>query len=145
MNHWFKEPLNSHFNLLVVYSTKEESKQETWLWWNSDCFRINQHPFFNIKNAFLFILKFQELQFQRLTRELEVERQIVANQLERCRLGAESPSIASTRYKSPWLYFHLSHKLKSFLVVLISYVHIFSLVAVHLPLISEVLKNADLL
>ncbi|OXB82329.1 UNVERIFIED_CONTAM: hypothetical protein H355_004646 [Colinus virginianus] len=37
-----------------------------------------------------------ELQFQRLTRELEVERQIVANQLERCRLGAESPSIAST-------------------------------------------------
>ncbi|NWI20074.1 PKP4 protein, partial [Crypturellus soui] len=41
-------------------------------------------------------LKFQELQFQRLTRELEVERQIVANQLERCRLGAESPSIAST-------------------------------------------------
>uniref|UniRef100_A0A8C0BEL8 Plakophilin 4 n=1 Tax=Buteo japonicus TaxID=224669 RepID=A0A8C0BEL8_9AVES len=61
-----------------------------------DCFRINPHPFFNIKNAFLFILKFQELQFQRLTRELEVERQIVANQLERCRLGAESPSIAST-------------------------------------------------
>ncbi|XP_064370580.1 plakophilin-4 isoform X4 [Dromaius novaehollandiae] len=38
----------------------------------------------------------KELQFQRLTRELEVERQIVANQLERCRLGAESPSIAST-------------------------------------------------
>ncbi|XP_070097097.1 plakophilin-4 isoform X9 [Equus przewalskii] len=38
----------------------------------------------------------QELQFQRLTRELEVERQIVASQLERCRLGAESPSIAST-------------------------------------------------
>uniref|UniRef100_A0A8C6Q8Q0 Plakophilin 4 n=1 Tax=Nannospalax galili TaxID=1026970 RepID=A0A8C6Q8Q0_NANGA len=37
-----------------------------------------------------------ELQFQRLTRELEVERQIVASQLERCRLGAESPSIAST-------------------------------------------------
>ncbi|XP_009463002.1 PREDICTED: plakophilin-4 isoform X3 [Nipponia nippon] len=41
-------------------------------------------------------VKEQELQFQRLTRELEVERQIVANQLERCRLGAESPSIAST-------------------------------------------------
>ncbi|OXB55421.1 hypothetical protein ASZ78_014549 [Callipepla squamata] len=40
-----------------------------------------------------------ELQFQRLTRELEVERQIVANQLERCRLGAESPSIASTSGK----------------------------------------------
>ncbi|KAG2459175.1 PKP4 protein, partial [Polypterus senegalus] len=36
-----------------------------------------------------------ELQFERLTRELEVERQIVASQLERCRLGAESPSIAS--------------------------------------------------
>ncbi|XP_036400841.1 plakophilin-4 isoform X2 [Megalops cyprinoides] len=37
----------------------------------------------------------QELQFERLTRELEVERQIVANQLERCRLGAESPGTAS--------------------------------------------------
>uniref|UniRef100_A0A8C5TD40 Plakophilin 4 n=1 Tax=Malurus cyaneus samueli TaxID=2593467 RepID=A0A8C5TD40_9PASS len=46
-------------------------------------------------------VKEQELQFQRLTRELEVERQIVANQLERCRLGAESPSIASTRYNPP--------------------------------------------
>ncbi|XP_042314414.1 plakophilin-4 [Sceloporus undulatus] len=41
-------------------------------------------------------VKEQELQFQRLTRELEVERQIVASQLERCRLGGESPSIAST-------------------------------------------------
>lgn len=29
-----------------------------------------------------------------------MERQIVASQLERCRLGAESPSIASTRYTS---------------------------------------------
>lgn len=29
-----------------------------------------------------------------------MERQIVASQLERCRLGAESPSIASTRYPS---------------------------------------------
>uniref|UniRef100_A0A665VZW1 Plakophilin 4 n=1 Tax=Echeneis naucrates TaxID=173247 RepID=A0A665VZW1_ECHNA len=37
----------------------------------------------------------QELQFERLTRELEVERQIVANQLERCRLGAESPGAGS--------------------------------------------------
>uniref|UniRef100_A0A672KK03 Plakophilin 4 n=1 Tax=Sinocyclocheilus grahami TaxID=75366 RepID=A0A672KK03_SINGR len=36
-------------------------------------------------------VKEQELQFERLTRELEEERQIVANQLERCRLGAESP------------------------------------------------------
>ncbi|TTI92364.1 Plakophilin-4 [Bagarius yarrelli] len=36
-----------------------------------------------------------ELQFERLTRELEVERQIVANQLERCRLGAESPGAVS--------------------------------------------------
>lgn len=49
--------------------------------------------------AFYF-LESQELQFQRLTRELEVERQIVASQLERCRLGAESPSIASTRYRA---------------------------------------------
>ncbi|KAF3843078.1 hypothetical protein F7725_001927 [Dissostichus mawsoni] len=42
-----------------------------------------------------------ELQFERLTRELEVERQIVANQLERCRLGAESPGAA--RLRSPCL------------------------------------------
>lgn len=47
-----------------------------------------------------YLLDSQELQFQRLTRELEVERQIVASQLERCRLGAESPSIASTRYRA---------------------------------------------
>uniref|UniRef100_A0A8C5I1L6 Plakophilin 4 n=1 Tax=Gouania willdenowi TaxID=441366 RepID=A0A8C5I1L6_GOUWI len=40
-------------------------------------------------------VKEQELQFERLTRELEVERQIVANQLERCRLGAESPDAGS--------------------------------------------------
>lgn len=39
----------------------------------------------------------QELQFERLTRELEVERQIVASQLERCRLGAESPGAGSSR------------------------------------------------
>ncbi|XP_063285695.1 plakophilin-4 isoform X1 [Pelobates fuscus] len=50
-------------------------------------------------------VKEQELQFERLTRELEAERQIVANQLERCRLGAESPSIASvssTEKSFPW-------------------------------------------
>ncbi|XP_029461399.1 plakophilin-4 isoform X2 [Rhinatrema bivittatum] len=50
-------------------------------------------------------VKEQELQFQRLTRELEVERQIVASQLEKCRLGAESPSIASissTEKSFPW-------------------------------------------
>lgn len=40
----------------------------------------------------------QELQFERLTRELEAERQIVASQLEQCRLGAESPGTASARY-----------------------------------------------
>nr|XP_033472113.1 plakophilin-4-like isoform X2 [Epinephelus lanceolatus] len=37
-------------------------------------------------------VKEQELQFERLTRELEEERQIVASQLERCMLGAESPA-----------------------------------------------------
>uniref|UniRef100_A0A7N6BLZ0 Plakophilin 4 n=1 Tax=Anabas testudineus TaxID=64144 RepID=A0A7N6BLZ0_ANATE len=45
-----------------------------------------------------------ELQFERLTRELEVERQIVANQLERCRVGAESPGAGSSRHKK---YMHL--------------------------------------
>ena len=43
-------------------------------------------------------LSFQELQFERLTRELEAERQIVASQLERCKLGSETGSMTSIRY-----------------------------------------------
>uniref|UniRef100_A0A3Q3LC50 Plakophilin 4 n=1 Tax=Labrus bergylta TaxID=56723 RepID=A0A3Q3LC50_9LABR len=43
------------------------------------------------------LLKRAELQFERLTRELEEERQIVASQLERCMLGAESPGGDSSR------------------------------------------------
>lgn len=39
----------------------------------------------------------QELQFERLTRELEAERQIVASQLERCKLGSETGSMTSIR------------------------------------------------
>eukprot|EP00058_Branchiostoma_floridae_P026768 XP_002612259.1 hypothetical protein BRAFLDRAFT_246677 [Branchiostoma floridae] len=35
-------------------------------------------------------VKEQELQFEQLTRELEAERQSVANQLERCKLGSET-------------------------------------------------------
>uniref|UniRef100_A0A4W5QWE7 Plakophilin 4 n=1 Tax=Hucho hucho TaxID=62062 RepID=A0A4W5QWE7_9TELE len=56
-------------------------------------------------NNILASVKEQELQFERLTRELEVERQIVANQLERCRLGAESPDTASgssSEKSLPW-------------------------------------------
>ncbi|XP_038141530.1 plakophilin-4-like isoform X2 [Cyprinodon tularosa] len=56
-------------------------------------------------NNILASVKEQELQFERLTRELEVERQIVANQLERCRLGAESPgagSSSSSDKSLPW-------------------------------------------
>ncbi|KAL6490351.1 hypothetical protein MHYP_G00006960, partial [Metynnis hypsauchen] len=37
----------------------------------------------------------QELQFERLTRELEAERQIVATQLERCKLGSDTGSVSS--------------------------------------------------
>ncbi|XP_016111360.1 plakophilin-4-like isoform X4 [Sinocyclocheilus grahami] len=50
-------------------------------------------------------VKEQELQFERLTLELEVERQIVANQLERCRLSSESPGAASggsSEMSLPW-------------------------------------------
>ncbi|XP_030641804.1 plakophilin-4-like [Chanos chanos] len=50
-------------------------------------------------------VKEQELQFERLTRELEEERQIVANQLERCRLEAGSPGAASgssSEKSLPW-------------------------------------------
>ncbi|XP_026073973.1 plakophilin-4-like isoform X3 [Carassius auratus] len=46
-------------------------------------------------NNILASVKEQELQFERLTRELEVERQILANQLERCRLSSDSPGAAS--------------------------------------------------
>ncbi|XP_029559195.1 plakophilin-4 isoform X2 [Salmo trutta] len=56
-------------------------------------------------NNILASVKEQEIQFERLTRELEVERQIVANQLERCRLGAESPDTASgssSEKSLPW-------------------------------------------
>ncbi|XP_061696731.1 plakophilin-4-like isoform X2 [Syngnathoides biaculeatus] len=59
----------------------------------------------NTANNILASVKEQELQFERLTRELEVERQIVANQLERCRLGAESPgagSSSSSEKSPPW-------------------------------------------
>ncbi|XP_019910350.1 plakophilin-4 isoform X2 [Esox lucius] len=69
-----------------------------------------QHPNGNMEadntaNNILASVKEQELQFERLTRELEVERQIVANQLERCRLGAESPGAASgssSEKSLPW-------------------------------------------
>uniref|UniRef100_A0A8C4DVV3 Plakophilin 4 n=1 Tax=Dicentrarchus labrax TaxID=13489 RepID=A0A8C4DVV3_DICLA len=54
----------------------------------------------NTANNILASVKEQELQFERLTRELEVERQIVASQLERCRLGAESPGAGSSRTES---------------------------------------------
>ncbi|XP_066536831.1 catenin delta-2b isoform X2 [Hoplias malabaricus] len=40
-------------------------------------------------------VRVQELQFERLTRELEAERQIVATQLERCKLGSETGSVSS--------------------------------------------------
>ncbi|XP_026150553.1 plakophilin-4 isoform X1 [Mastacembelus armatus] len=59
----------------------------------------------NTANNILASVKEQELQFERLTRELEVERQIVANQLERCRVGTESPgagSSSSSEKSLPW-------------------------------------------
>ncbi|XP_028835174.1 plakophilin-4 isoform X4 [Denticeps clupeoides] len=59
----------------------------------------------NTTTKILASVKEQELQFERLTRELEAERQIVANQLERCRLEAESPgavSISSSEKSFPW-------------------------------------------
>uniref|UniRef100_A0A8C7Z0K0 Catenin delta 2 n=1 Tax=Oryzias sinensis TaxID=183150 RepID=A0A8C7Z0K0_9TELE len=46
-------------------------------------------------SSILTSVKEQELQFERLTRELEAERQIVATQLERCKLGSEAGSMSS--------------------------------------------------
>lgn len=75
----------------------------------SDCqpyLSIEENTALSDENAFLTLsllfffcgcVYLQELQFERLTRELEVERQIVASQLERCRLGAESPGAGSSR------------------------------------------------
>uniref|UniRef100_A0A4W4FQE9 Plakophilin 4 n=1 Tax=Electrophorus electricus TaxID=8005 RepID=A0A4W4FQE9_ELEEL len=66
-----------------------------WLWWSQHGVYVrwwSQHGVY-------------ELQFERLTRELEAERQIVANQLERCRLEAESPGAASgssSEKSLPW-------------------------------------------
>ncbi|XP_036072394.1 catenin delta-2b isoform X5 [Oryzias melastigma] len=56
-------------------------------------------------SAILASVKEQELQFERLTRELEAERQIVASQLERCKLGSETgsmTSISSAEEKFRW-------------------------------------------
>ncbi|KAM4688153.1 catenin delta-2 isoform 5-T5 [Discoglossus pictus] len=56
-------------------------------------------------SAILASVKEQELQFERLTRELEAERQIVASQLERCKLGSETgsmSSISSTEEQFRW-------------------------------------------
>ncbi|KAB0346847.1 hypothetical protein FD754_011704, partial [Muntiacus muntjak] len=49
----------------------------------------------------------EELQFERLTRELEAERQIVASQLERCKLGSETGSMSSMlcHSLSVWFFF----------------------------------------
>ncbi|KAM4534289.1 catenin delta-2 isoform 4-T4 [Odontesthes bonariensis] len=46
-------------------------------------------------SSILASVKEQELQFERLTRELEAERQIVATQLGRCKLGSEAGSMSS--------------------------------------------------
>ncbi|XP_053322270.1 catenin delta-2 isoform X1 [Spea bombifrons] len=57
-------------------------------------------------SAILASVKEQELQFERLTRELEAERQIVASQLERCKLGSETGSMSSIRRTSSKLTLH---------------------------------------
>uniref|UniRef100_A0A671YVX0 Plakophilin 4 n=1 Tax=Sparus aurata TaxID=8175 RepID=A0A671YVX0_SPAAU len=66
----------------------------------------DEYAFLTLWPIFLCVCVYvQELQFERLTRELEVERQIVASQLERCRLGAESPgagSSSSSEKSLPW-------------------------------------------
>uniref|UniRef100_A0A674IG86 Catenin delta 2 n=1 Tax=Terrapene triunguis TaxID=2587831 RepID=A0A674IG86_9SAUR len=59
---------------------------------------------YNLTHKLKFFL-ILELQFERLTRELEAERQIVASQLERCKLGSETgsmSSISSTEEQFHW-------------------------------------------
>uniref|UniRef100_A0A8C6P5D2 Catenin delta 2 n=1 Tax=Nothobranchius furzeri TaxID=105023 RepID=A0A8C6P5D2_NOTFU len=50
-------------------------------------------------SSILASVKEQELQFERLTRELEAERQIVATQLERCKLGSDAGSMSTDGHK----------------------------------------------
>ncbi|XP_041857265.1 plakophilin-4-like isoform X4 [Melanotaenia boesemani] len=81
------------------------AKEEGLLLTIRDCSTSRKMEADNTANNILASVKEQELQFERLTRELEVERQIVANQLERCRLGAESPgagSSSSSEKSLPW-------------------------------------------
>ena len=66
-----------------------------------------------------FSLSLQELQFERLTRELEAERQIVASQLERCKLGSETGSMTSIRCVCVFVS-HLSDPLLNALPVCVS-------------------------
>uniref|UniRef100_A0A8C2L5G6 Catenin (cadherin-associated protein), delta 2b n=1 Tax=Cyprinus carpio TaxID=7962 RepID=A0A8C2L5G6_CYPCA len=67
--------------------------------------RINSIIALRIYTYALSALYLQELQFERLTRELEAERQIVATQLERCKLGSETGSMSSIR----WVYLNSPH------------------------------------
>lgn len=67
--------------------------------WNSTSHRDDRINLLGV----LFVFFPQELQFERLTRELEAERQIVASQLERCKLGSETGSMSSIRYVGPAL------------------------------------------
>uniref|UniRef100_A0A8C1NMN8 Catenin (cadherin-associated protein), delta 2b n=1 Tax=Cyprinus carpio TaxID=7962 RepID=A0A8C1NMN8_CYPCA len=67
--------------------------------------QINSIIALGIYTYALSALYLQELQFERLTRELEAERQIVATQLERCKLGSETGSMSSIR----WVYLNSPH------------------------------------
>ncbi|KAM7370039.1 hypothetical protein PAMP_011325 [Pampus punctatissimus] len=59
---------------------------------------LNCDPFmYQVSHTLCLSRSPQELQFERLTRELEAERQIVATQLERCKLGSEAGSMSSIR------------------------------------------------
>ncbi|XP_072139621.1 catenin delta-2-like isoform X5 [Mobula birostris] len=56
---------------------------------------------------------FKELQFERLTRELEAERQIVASQLERCKLGSDTGSMSSISSTEDSFRWHIQDAQKS--------------------------------
>ncbi|XP_029112563.1 plakophilin-4 isoform X2 [Scleropages formosus] len=82
----------------LLLTTREVSSTSS----PSSVCRMEPH---SVATNILASVKEQELQFERLTRELEAERQIVASQLERCRLGSESPgaaSASSSEKSFPW-------------------------------------------
>uniref|UniRef100_A0A3B3X112 Uncharacterized protein n=1 Tax=Poecilia mexicana TaxID=48701 RepID=A0A3B3X112_9TELE len=86
-----------HFSSFYISLVKSNLPQFRSVWISSVKFIISAVLWKTLVCYCSVHVSLQELQFERLTRELEEERQIVASQLEKCMLGAESPAGDSSR------------------------------------------------